>query len=95
MVIHAHGDNIATLKRHALRFPGPFVLTTQGNPFGRIFNFGGFTDGDRAYFMAKHFGAQSISLLGFDFDVPRPKKGKDSRLKHRKLQWARWLIEHY
>ncbi len=95
VVIHAHGDNMKLLRRYAPCFPGPFVLTTQAKPFERVFNFGGFTDGDRAYLMAKQFGANTIQLLGFDFDVPRPKKGKSQEIKRRKLQWARRLIECY
>jgi len=95
VVIHAHGDNMNALRRYAPCFPGPFVLTTQAKPLDRVFNFGGFTDGDRAYLMAKQFGADTIQLLGFDFDTPRPKKGKNQDTKRRKLRWAHRLIECY
>lgn len=95
VVLHAHGDNTAAIQRYAPRFPGPVVLTTQAQPFDRVYNFGGFTDGDRAYLLARHFGAASIRLLGFDFEHPREKRGKDPVLKRKKLQWARRLIEAY
>jgi hypothetical protein len=94
-VIHAHGDNIEALRRHAPCFTGPIVLTTQAAPFDDVYNFGGFTDGDRSYFLARECNAASIKLLGFDFDHPRQKSGKDHTVKHKKLQWARRLIERY
>jgi len=94
-VIHAHGDNIEALRRYAPCFTGPIVLTTQAAPFDDVYNFGGFTDGDRAYFLAQACNAASITLLGFDFDHPRHKPGKDRAVKHKKLQWARRLIEQY
>lgn len=92
-VIHAHGDNIRAIKKYAPLFTGKVILTTQSEPFDNVYNFGGFTDGDRAFFMAKHFGAESISLAGFDFENPREKEGKDIEIKRRKLRWAKRLIE--
>lgn len=94
-VIHAHGDNVPALRRHVLRFTGPVVPTTQAAPFDGVYNFGGFTDGDRAYFLAKTCGATSITLLGFDFEHPARKPGKDPAAKRKKLRWARHLIETY
>ena len=64
-----------------------WFLTTQGRPFENIHNFGGFSDGDRAVYMARDFGAATIQLLGFDCDdesVTPVKKGK--------LIWARRLL---
>jgi len=92
-VIHAHGDNLRAIKKYAPLFKGRIVLTTQSEPFDNVYNFGGFTDGDRAFFMAKHFGAAKISLFGFDFKNPRKKEGKDIEIKRRKLRWAKRLIE--
>ncbi len=91
-VIHAHGDNVAAVKRWAPQFEGSVVGTTQSRPFGRIYNFGGFTDGDRAVFLAHHFQASKISLLGFDFEHPSP-KDENPATKLRKLGWARKLIQ--
>jgi uncharacterized Rossmann fold enzyme len=41
--------------------------TTQSLPHNTLFNFGGFTDGDRAILTAIHFQSPIIGLLGFDF----------------------------
>ncbi len=91
-VIHAHGDNIPAVERWAPRFTGKVLATTQSRPFGRVFNFGGFTDGDRAAFLADHLGASSLLLLGFDFENPSP-KDEDRETKKRKLDWAYILIQ--
>jgi len=64
-VVHAHGDNIEKLKL-AKNFKN-CIGTTQSNPFNKIQNFGGFTDGDRGVFLANHFKAKKIILFGMDF----------------------------
>ncbi|QLH74036.1 MAG: DUF115 domain-containing protein [Methanomassiliicoccales archaeon] len=90
-VIHAHGDNIDRIKTYAERFR-KILLTTQSAPFGRLHNFGGFTDGDRAVMMARHLGAKTIDLVGFDFESPTLKEGSEPNTKRKKLQWAKRLI---
>jgi len=92
VVVHAHGDNVDALRRYVPRFQGLIAPTTQAAPFDGIQNYGGFTDGDRAVMLARHFGATDIRLTGFDFEVPRPKEGRDAELKRRKLAWAKRLI---
>lgn len=92
VVVHAHGDNIPAVERWAPRFAGPVIATTQSRPFGRVYNFGGFTDGDRAAFLAASLGAASLLLLGFDFERPSP-KDPDPATKKRKLDWAYILLE--
>lgn len=92
VVVHAHGDNVAAIERWAPRFPGRVVATTQSRPSGRIHNFGGFTDGDRAAFLADHLGARSLLLIGFDFENPSP-KDQDPAVKRRKLDWAYILVQ--
>jgi uncharacterized Rossmann fold enzyme len=89
---HAHGDNLATIEDLVKCFEGPIAGTTQSKPFGYLHNFGGFTDGDRAVMLARHFGAKRIRLLGFDFKEPRWKEGRGTAIKSRKLEWARSLI---
>ncbi|MGI0047889.1 MAG: 6-hydroxymethylpterin diphosphokinase MptE-like protein, partial [Nitrosotalea sp.] len=95
MVVHSHGDNIGVL---------PIVLlfrncigTTEGRPFGKIRNFGGFTDGDRCVFLAKYFGAKKIVLFGMDFGRKVGAYSKEGRynkmMKLRKLGRARHLLE--
>ena len=91
-VVHAHGDNIEVLQRHVPEFQGMVVGTTQSEPSGRVRCFGGFTDGDRAVILAKHFRASRIRLFGFDFENPSQKQGKDLIIKRRKLAWAKRLI---
>lgn len=90
-VVHAHGDNREALERWAPQFSGRTVATTQAAPFPGVYNFGGFTDGDRAVCLADHFAAGEIRLLGFDFDRPNPKDAP-VEVKRRKLAWAQRLI---
>ena len=99
VIIHAHGDNIDKLKKYVPKFKGALIGTTQTNPesYENIHNFGGFTDGDRAIFLADHFNAKDIYLLGFDFGNEIGEysfaKNKDRTLKLKKLQWCKHLIE--
>ncbi len=90
-VIHAHGDNIQQIKTWAEKFKGSVVSTCQCKPpENDIFNFGGFTDGDRACFIADHFGAEKIVLNGWDFDEPFELNNSE---KCKKLRWAERLID--
>jgi hypothetical protein len=66
LVFHGHGDNISRLEKIAPRVRERVIGTTQVKPFGRLFNFGGFTDGDRAAFLAWELGASRIYLAGMD-----------------------------
>lgn len=91
-LIHAHGDNTDLIARYAKEFRGRVVLTTQSSPDNVLCNFGGFTDGDRAVCLARHFGSSRIRLYGFDFDDPYPGDGKDLSIKLKKLKWAKRLI---
>jgi 2-amino-4-hydroxy-6-hydroxymethyldihydropteridine diphosphokinase len=92
-VIHAHGDNIGSIKESLSLFRGSITPTVQCRPFGCLRNFGGFTDGDRAVLLAAHFGSKRIRLVGFDFDNPGEKKDRDQSVKLRKLVWARKIID--
>jgi len=88
--IHAHGDNISLLDQVKL-FPKKFG-TTQIEPLWNVYNFGGFTDGDRGVFLAIHFGA-IVHLISFDFENPRIKGNKDLERKKKKLLWAKYLLD--
>ncbi len=92
VVVHAHGDNVPAIRRWAGRFPGRTLATTQSRPFGGVHNFGGFTDGDRAAFLADAMGARAIRLVGFDFEHPN-EKDEDRATKKRKLDWAYILLQ--
>ncbi|AEA46100.1 6-hydroxymethylpterin diphosphokinase MptE-like protein [Archaeoglobus veneficus] len=85
LILHAHGDNMDRI-RDVVPKVGRFIGTTQSKPFNRIYNFGGFTDGDRAAILAKEMGASRITLYGFDFDDAEG-------LKRKKLRWARRILE--
>jgi len=91
--IHAHGDNADLVTMYAGLFEGPVVLTTQSVPEYTVFNYGGFTDGDRAVCFARHFGVRDIRLVGFDYENPMPKEGSDPEMKKRKLRWAQRIID--
>ncbi|MDH5021234.1 6-hydroxymethylpterin diphosphokinase MptE-like protein [Halobacterium rubrum] len=85
---HAHGDNIDAVREHVPTFDTEHVLgTTQAEPAGPVENFGGFTDGDRAAFLANHVGAGSLVFPGWDFDDPDVDEEKA-----RKLDWAERLL---
>jgi uncharacterized Rossmann fold enzyme len=87
IVVHAHGDNRDLLRFWVPLFPGPLVGTTQAQPFGRIHNFGGFSDGDRAVFLALALDAAEVALVGFYLDDPAV-----NPLKRKTLLWARNLL---
>jgi uncharacterized Rossmann fold enzyme len=86
VVVHAHGDNISKLLRYVPQLKN-IIGSTQAVPLQNVFNFGGFTDGDRAVHVAIEFGAGAIELAGFFFDDPVV-----SPAKSKKLKWARSLI---
>lgn len=92
-VVHGHGDNTSAVRTWAPRFRGRTMATTQSQPTGGLHNFGGFTDGDRAAYLADHFGAASIRLVGFDFEHPSPKDANPRR-KQKKLDWAYILLQN-
>lgn len=92
VVVLAHSDNMPLLRRCVPLFKGDLMPTCQCPPIGRLRNFGGFTDGDRAVMAARHFGASHIVLVGFDFYNPRAKPGSEEAVKLRKLSWAKRII---
>lgn len=95
MVVHAHGDNMGRLP-YAILFR-KCLGTTEDRPFGKIKNFGGFTDGDRCAFLADHFGASRIILVGMDFGTAIGKYSKhvvpDRPVKIKKLEKAKSLLK--
>ena len=106
VVIHAHGDNIENIASFTPFFDN-ILGTTQAQPIGNLYNFGGFTDGDRALFLAVALGASEIILAGMDFgDIvtkySRPKLEntleKADDFKKKKLLYAEkftnWIIEN-
>ncbi len=98
VLVHAHGDNIKRIQKYIDKFNGKIVGTTQTDPskYKNLYNFGGFTDGDRCVFLADSFNAKKINLLGFDFNKKIGKysfyENKDIKQKLKKLKWCKYLI---
>ena len=99
MLVHAHGDNIEQIRTYIPKISKKLCGSIQTDPamLSNVNNFGGFTDGDRCVFLATHFQAKKIFLLGFDFLGPigsysLPLK-KDEKIKLKKLAWAKKLIK--
>lgn len=86
IVVHAHGDNIDKLENYVPLLKNA-IGSTQSVPLENVYNFGGFSDGDRCVFLAKEFGASEVKLLGFDFD-----DDDVTSIKKKKLTWAKRLI---
>ncbi len=95
LVVLAHGDNAKKVARFVPHMGGHVLGTTQRGASPPLFNFGGFTDGDRAALLAHAFGAKSIVLLGFDFPNPGPySRHYDLEMKKRKLVWCQRILEN-
>jgi len=94
-VVHAHGDNIAKLSL-VENFKN-CIGTTQTKSFKNMQNFGGFTDGDRAVFLASYFEAKKIILFGMDFGKKIGRQShtdpKDRKIKLKKLRKGKSLLE--
>jgi hypothetical protein len=95
IIVHAHGDNKEQLDM-VKKFKNK-LGTTQSIKFGRLENFGGFTDGDRCVFLAENFKPEKIILFGMDFGNTIGKYSKhvikDRSLKLKKLAWGEKLLE--
>ncbi|RPG71677.1 MAG: hypothetical protein CBC59_000895 [Euryarchaeota archaeon TMED99] len=96
IVVHAHGDNMAHWQEKIVKWsrfvtPPSLVLSHQVNQtIPGMYNFGGFTDGDRAVCFILSLGVEvdKIELVGFNVErvgqwsgVTNPEK------KIQKLQW--------
>ena len=106
IVVHAHGDNLDAVVKFTPFFNN-VLGTTQAQPVGNVYNFGGFTDGDRAIFLAVALGAREITLAGMDFgdivtkysrpNIPTGVAEADE-FKKKKLVYAEeltnWVIEN-
>jgi len=98
-VIHAHGNNIALLKR-VLPSVSPVLGSTQVQPTKRAFLWGGFTDGDRACYMVSEYRPRRIILAGMDFGrvvgrwskPERPMDHPADERKAAKLEIGRFLL---
>ncbi len=98
IVVHAHGDNIPLLERYVKTF-SKALGTTQTKPVGKVQNFGGFTDGDRAVFLAGELGGDPLALVGMDMGKvagPFSKTHMASpKVKTAKLRIGKKLLEWF
>jgi len=99
MVVHAHGNNPEQIEKYTPQLAN-VLGTTQSKPLASVYNFGGFTDGDRAVFLAMALGARVIVLSGMDFGKtvthysrPDQEDGPADKIKEKKLQWAKKLVQ--
>jgi len=95
IIVHAHGDNYDKLE--IVKKFSNVTGTTQTREFGKLENFGGFTDGDRCVFLAEYFNASKIVLIGMDFGQKIGKYSKHKVINHRtkikKLKVGKMIIE--
>lgn len=96
-IVHGHGDNIGELRMWVPRFRGSVIGSTQVEPKPYVYNFGGFTDGDRALFIAYALGVRKAIIGGMDFRGPIGRysilyRRKDEDIKRVKLSIAIKLI---
>ncbi len=94
MVVHAHGDNIEALAKVVPKLR-PALGTTQVVPRRNVYNFGGFTDGDRAVFLAVAMEASLVALAGMNLSEEPSKYEREQEplLKHKKFLWGKRLLE--
>jgi uncharacterized Rossmann fold enzyme len=101
MVVHAHGDNNDKIEEYTPQFDR-VMGTTQSIPLDKVYNLGGFTDGDRGVFLAVELGAKYIILAGMDFGkittrYSRPgleyEVGEADSIKQKKLGYGKKLVE--
>ncbi len=93
VLVHAHGDNLPALEAWVPEFPGELGGSWAGPPRDGLLNVGGFTDGDRAAFLAEELGAHRILLWGFDAQRVEEADEAARELKRRKLAWTERLLE--
>jgi len=95
MIVHAHGDNIPVMNKIVPRLKH-VIGSTQVMPVNNVYNFGGFTDGDRSVFLAEELGANKIVLVGMDLGKEIGKYSKDGtedeELKRAKMKVAKRLL---
>ena len=95
IIVHAHGNNSDRLE--IVKGLSNVIGSTQTRKFGKLENFGGFTDGDRCVFLAEYFNASKIVLIGMDFGQKIGKYSKhkviNRKIKIKKLKFGKLIIE--
>jgi uncharacterized Rossmann fold enzyme len=93
VVVHAHGDNGPALEHWVPQFHAELAGSWAGPPAEGLIDVGGFTDGDRAAYLAEHLGARRILLWGFDFARAAEPTDAATARKLAKLRWARESLD--
>jgi len=97
IIVHAHGDNYNKIE--IIKELSNVIGSTQTKKFGKIQNFGGFTDGDRCIFLAEYFKARKIILIGMDFgqEIGKYSKHKiiNRKIKLKKLKAGKRITEWF
>jgi uncharacterized Rossmann fold enzyme len=88
VVVHAHGDNRALVEEWVPQFPGELAGSWAGPPSEGLLDVGGFTDGDRAAYLAEAVGARRLLLWGFDLEHVEEADPAARVRKVDKLRWA-------
>jgi 2-amino-4-hydroxy-6-hydroxymethyldihydropteridine diphosphokinase len=100
LFVHAHGNNMNLVRTIIPQIKATNIFgTTQVESAGSVHNYGGFTDGDRACYIAASFSPASVTLAGMDFGK---KEGNYSISKYHseinpkrplKLEWGKKSLE--
>jgi uncharacterized Rossmann fold enzyme len=98
-IAHAHGDNISQWqecldKWRILQNPPALILSHQINEtIDGMYNYGGFTDGDRAVCLAIGLGVpvEKISLIGFS--TTKIGKWSGQTNPEKKLEKLAWMLQ--
>lgn len=86
---HAHGDNISSFIKYA-KFMNRLIPSVQVWPVNCSIMIPGFTDGDRAVYLAAYMGARHIVVRGFN---PGVVVKRDDEVKRVKLMLAGYFIK--
>ena len=85
---HAHGDNINAYVKYA-KYVGRLIPSVQVWPINCSILIPGFTDGDRAVYLAAYMGSRQITVRGFNPSVPIK---RSDNVKMAKLKLAEYFI---
>lgn len=80
-IVHAHGDNQSAVLKCVPQMDH-LLGSTQVEPLSNVFLWGGFTDGDRACYLASEYGPKRIILAGMDFGSVVGKWSKPGHTQH-------------
>jgi len=96
---HAHGDNMNLVRAIVPKLGENKIGTTQVETKKPVYDFGGFTDGDRACFVTSFFSPRKLVIAGMDFGTGegefslnrygQPKNPK----RPLKLEWGKKSLE--